>query len=108
MPLVNGLFLVRESTHFPGDYTLSICSDVAIEHYRIQKNERTRQLTIDDESYFDNLAELIAVGVRARYLVSLTDLTNHEPYLYCIAFDHLYSASHSIKPYRSAFSVIIS
>jgi c-src tyrosine kinase len=58
--MVNGLFLVRESTHFPGDYTLSICSDKAIEHYRIQKHERTRQLTIDDESSFDNLAELIA------------------------------------------------
>lgn len=58
--MVNGLFLVRESTHFPGDYTLSICSDKAIEHYRIQKDEKNKQLTIDEDSYFDNLAELIA------------------------------------------------
>lgn len=65
LPMVNGLFLVRESTHFPGDYTLSICSDKAIEHYRIQKDERQKKLTIDEDSYFDNLAELIAVGVGA-------------------------------------------
>jgi len=23
--------------------------------------------------------------------------------MYCIVFEHLYSASHSIKPYKSAF-----
>lgn len=59
-PMQNGLFLVRESTHYPGDYTLSICSNVAIEHYRIQKCAIRKQVTIDEESYFDNLAELIA------------------------------------------------
>lgn len=58
-PLECGLYLVRESAHFPGDFSLSICSEKTVEHYRIKKNAR-KELTIDDEEYFANLAELIA------------------------------------------------
>lgn len=73
-PMQNGLFLVRESTHYPGDYTLSICSNVAIEHYRIQKCAIRKQVTIDEESYFDNLAELIAVGKTCRRKIAVIQL----------------------------------
>ena len=35
VPRQDGLFLVRESTNFPGDYTLCVCFDNRVEHYRI-------------------------------------------------------------------------
>ena len=35
VPRKDGLFLVRESTNFPGDYTLCVCFDNRVEHYRI-------------------------------------------------------------------------
>ena len=31
----DGLFLVRESTNFPGDYTLCVCFQGKVEHYRV-------------------------------------------------------------------------
>ena len=31
----DGLFLVRESTNFPGDYTLCVCFQNKVEHYRV-------------------------------------------------------------------------
>ncbi len=31
----DGLFLVRESTNFPGDYTLCVCYQGKVEHYRV-------------------------------------------------------------------------
>ena len=34
VPRKDGLFLVRESTNFPGDYTLCVCFDNRVEHYR--------------------------------------------------------------------------
>uniref|UniRef100_A0A3B4WPH5 SH2 domain-containing protein n=1 Tax=Seriola lalandi dorsalis TaxID=1841481 RepID=A0A3B4WPH5_SERLL len=34
-PPETGLFLVRESTNFPGDYTLCVSCDGKVEHYRI-------------------------------------------------------------------------
>ena len=55
----DGLFLVRESTNFPGDYTLCVCFEGRVEHYRIiYQNDR---ITIDEEEYFDNLTELVEV-----------------------------------------------
>lgn len=54
-----GLFLVRESTNFPGDYTLCVCYQNSVEHYRVIYKHR--QLTIDEEEYFDTLAQLIEV-----------------------------------------------
>ncbi|XP_063695850.1 tyrosine-protein kinase CSK isoform X2 [Culicoides brevitarsis] len=63
-PRTDGLFLVRESTNFPGDCTLCVCFQNKVEHYRIKKEHNPQynkpKLTIDDEEYFDNLSQLIA------------------------------------------------
>lgn len=57
VPRKDGLFLVRESTNFPGDYTLCVCFDSRVEHYRIiLKDDR---ITIDEEEYFDTLTSLV-------------------------------------------------
>lgn len=56
-PRTDGLFLVRESTNFPGDYTLCVCYQNKVEHYRVKYHERN--LTIDDEEFFENLEMLI-------------------------------------------------
>jgi len=56
-PRSNGLYLVRESTSFPGDYTLCVCFSGSVEHYRVYS--RDCRLTIDDESFFKNLTQLI-------------------------------------------------
>lgn len=56
-----GLYIIRKSLHFPGDYTLSISVENAIEHYRIKYNNQTdkKPFTIDDETYFNNFSELV-------------------------------------------------
>uniref|UniRef100_UPI003AABC2F5 tyrosine-protein kinase CSK-like isoform X2 n=1 Tax=Centroberyx gerrardi TaxID=166262 RepID=UPI003AABC2F5 len=56
-PPETGLFLVRESTNYPGDYTLCVSCDGKVEHYRIIYNNG--KLTIDDEEFFDNLMQLV-------------------------------------------------
>ncbi|XP_046747462.1 tyrosine-protein kinase CSK isoform X1 [Diprion similis] len=56
-PREDGLFLVRESTNFPGDYTLCVCFQGRVEHYRVKY--KNNQLTIDDEEFFENLALLV-------------------------------------------------
>lgn len=56
-PRTDGLFLVRESTNFPGDYTLCVCFQTKVEHYRVKSS--IDKLTIDDEEFFDNLEDLI-------------------------------------------------
>lgn len=56
-PKENGLFLVRESTNFPGDYTLCVCYQGKVEHYRVKYKDN--QLTIDDEEFFENLSQLV-------------------------------------------------
>lgn len=56
-PKEDGLFLVRESTNFPGDYTLCVCFENKVEHYRVKYKESN--LTIDDEEFFENLAQLV-------------------------------------------------
>jgi c-src tyrosine kinase len=53
----DGLFLVRESTNFPGDYTLCVVFQQKVEHYRIIA--RQNQLTIDEEESFDTLGRLV-------------------------------------------------
>ena len=58
-PRTDGLFLVRESKNYPGDYTLSVCCGNKVEHYRIIYNRN--KLTIDEEGYFDNLTDLVEV-----------------------------------------------
>uniref|UniRef100_A0A2S2PMB6 Tyrosine-protein kinase CSK n=1 Tax=Schizaphis graminum TaxID=13262 RepID=A0A2S2PMB6_SCHGA len=56
-PKENGLFLVRESTNYPGDYTLCVCYVGKVEHYRVKYKDN--QLTIDDEEFFENLSQLV-------------------------------------------------
>ena len=58
-PRDDGLFLVRESTNFPGDYTLCVCYQGKVEHYRVIYKDN--KLTIDEEEFFSNLAELVEV-----------------------------------------------
>lgn len=56
-PRENGLFLIRESTNYPGDFTISVCYGEKVEHYRILY--RTNKLTVDEEEYFENLTKLV-------------------------------------------------
>jgi c-src tyrosine kinase len=56
-PRIDGLFLVRESTNFPGDFTLCVCFDSRVEHYRIILQDN--KITIDEEEYFDTLVSLV-------------------------------------------------
>ncbi|KAM3842506.1 tyrosine-protein kinase CSK-like [Diretmus argenteus] len=56
-PHETGLFLVRESTNYPGDYTLCVSCEGKVEHYHIIYHNG--KLTIDDEEYFDNLMQLV-------------------------------------------------
>ena len=49
-PRNDGLFLVRESTNFPGDYTLCVCFENRVEHYRIIFQDD--KITIDEEEHF--------------------------------------------------------
>ncbi|KAG8440307.1 hypothetical protein GDO86_006172 [Hymenochirus boettgeri] len=56
-PPETGLFLVRESTNYPGDYTLCVSCDGKVEHYRIIYS--SGKLTIDEEEYFENLMQLV-------------------------------------------------
>lgn len=63
-PRKQGLFLVRESNNFPGDYTLCVVSDeLVVEHYHIVMENN--KLTLDNEVYFDNLIPLVEVGYGA-------------------------------------------
>lgn len=52
-PRSDGLFLVRESTNFPGDYTLCVAFANKVEHYRVIAKDR--RYTIDEEEFFQNL-----------------------------------------------------
>lgn len=52
--------MVRESTNFPGDYALCVCYNGRVEHYRVIYKDN--KLTIDEEEFFDNLAQLIEVS----------------------------------------------
>lgn len=56
-PRKEGLYLIRESTNYPGDYTLCVCSVSEVEHYRIQYMKG--KMTIDEEVFFNTLEELI-------------------------------------------------
>ena len=59
IPMEQGLFLVRESTSFPGDYTLCVCFEGHVEHYHIMYMDN--KLTIDEDEFFENLTQLIEV-----------------------------------------------
>ncbi|XP_013169957.1 PREDICTED: tyrosine-protein kinase CSK-like isoform X3 [Papilio xuthus] len=59
----DGVFLVRESTNFPGDHTLCVRFRGRVEHYRVKwataPDSQTQRLTIDDEEFFDTMTDLI-------------------------------------------------
>ncbi|CAK9293235.1 unnamed protein product [Gordionus sp. m RMFG-2023] len=67
----DGYFLVRESTNFPGDYTLCLLCNNIVEHYHIinsntinendinTEDEKKSMFTIDNEIFFDNLIQLV-------------------------------------------------
>ncbi|CAH0724946.1 unnamed protein product, partial [Brenthis ino] len=59
----DGVFLVRESTNFPGDHTLCVRFRGRVEHYRVKwataPDSQNQRLTIDDEEFFDTMPDLI-------------------------------------------------
>ena len=73
-PPSDGLFVVRESTSFPGDYTLCVSFDNKVEHYHIMYKDT--KLTIDEEECFENLNQLIEVGTSV-FLVVDSCFTAH-------------------------------
>ena len=57
----DGVFLIRDSVHFQGDYTLSVSCDRRVDHYRILT--RNNKLEVDGgECTFDSLMSLVQVG----------------------------------------------
>ncbi|GAB6019018.1 hypothetical protein CHUAL_000649 [Chamberlinius hualienensis] len=81
-PREDGLFLVRESTNFPGDYTLCVCYHSKVEHYRVIYKDN--KLTIDEEEFFENLTQLVehyekdADGLCTQLKRSVPKKGNHE------------------------------
>lgn len=57
VPRSDGLYLIRESTNYPGDYTLCVCFSNAVDHYRIQTIDG--ELTIDEEVFFKDLDQML-------------------------------------------------
>lgn len=55
----DGTFLIRDSTNFPGDYTLCVVCEGKIDHYRIYGREGG-VYTCDDEEFFETLSALVA------------------------------------------------
>ena len=66
-PREDGQYLVRESTNFPGDYTLCVCYQGKVEHYRVIFKDN--RVTIDEEEYFENLTKLVDVSGVERTMV---------------------------------------
>lgn len=64
-----GAYLVRESTHYPGDFTLCLKSDNKVENYHIKL--LNKKFTIDDEHLFSNLIELIEFYARNDHLACI-------------------------------------
>nr|KAI8768231.1 tyrosine-protein kinase CSK-like [Biomphalaria glabrata] len=56
-PRETGLFLVRDSNNFVGDYTLCVCFQDRVEHYHIKYADN--KLSIDNEEFFTTLEELV-------------------------------------------------
>lgn len=57
-PRTDGLYLIRESTNYPGDYTLCVVANNLVDHYRIITTRG--KISIDEEEFFDSLEELIS------------------------------------------------
>lgn len=55
----DGTYLVRESTNYPGDYTLCVYSQGIVDHYHIKSVNG--KISVDDEVQCDSLEKLIKV-----------------------------------------------
>jgi len=57
----DGLFLVRDSTNFKGDFTLCVSYQCKVEHYRIIAGGggNKKKYTIDEDEFFDDLISLV-------------------------------------------------
>ena len=53
---------MRESTTFPGDYTLCVAHAAMVENYHIVNAKD--KLTVDEETFFETLIQLIQVVLR--------------------------------------------
>ena len=63
----DGVFLVRDSVHFQGDFTLSVSFEGKVDHYRILF--LNNKLEVDGgDCQFDNLLELVEVCFLMGYL----------------------------------------
>lgn len=59
----DGVFLVRDSVHYRGDFTLSVSFDNKVDHYRILAHNN--KLEVDGgDCCFDNLFDLVEVRGR--------------------------------------------
>lgn len=75
-PRRDGLFLLRESTNYPGDYTMCVCFEDRVEHYRIIFKDN--KVTIDEEEYFENLTKLVEVCyITDKHVLYLTILSQY-------------------------------
>ena len=77
-PRTNGLFLVRESTNYPGDYTLDVCFNGTVEHGRIQTVRNKVVLTGAGQPFtrLDRLSEQ-QYPEGLEFFDSLIDLVEH-------------------------------
>lgn len=66
---------MRESTNYPGDYTLCVSCEGKVEHYRIMYH--ASKLSIDEEVYFENLMQLVEVSAEYVCLGELPFLPTH-------------------------------
>lgn len=67
--LPEGSYLMRESTHYPGDFTLCLKSDSKVENYHIKL--LNKKFTIDDEHLFNNLIELVEFYTKNDHLACI-------------------------------------
>ena len=70
--LPEGSYLMRESTHYPGDFTLCLKCDSKVENYHVKLVNK--KFTIDDENMFTNLIELVEFFTKYDHLACV--LTN--------------------------------
>ncbi|XP_019854021.1 PREDICTED: uncharacterized protein LOC100636288 isoform X1 [Amphimedon queenslandica] len=57
-PTKDGLFLVRESSFFAGDYILCVCYKGKVGHCRITRTDKNL-VTLNGKEYFENLISLV-------------------------------------------------
>merc|ERR1712080_739348 len=55
-----GIFLVKNSTEFPGDLTLCVYQGGTVEYYRVRRCEVGRnRVTLDNETFFADVESLV-------------------------------------------------